>query len=40
MYTKKKVINIIIGPLLFILISTCLTGPLTVAGAKATGVAA
>lgn len=40
MYTKKKVINIIIGPLLFILISTCLTGPLTVDGAKATGVAA
>ena len=40
MYTKKRVINLIIGPALFILISTCCTGALTVPGAKATGVAA
>lgn len=40
MYTKKKVINLIIGPMLFILFSTCFTEILTVAGAKATGVAA
>lgn len=40
MYTKKRVINLIIGPALFVLISFGCTGALTVPGAKATGVAA
>lgn len=40
MFTKKKIINVIMGPVLYILFSTCFTGALTAPGAKATGVAA
>lgn len=40
MYTKKKVVNLIIGPLLFALCTIFFKGALTPEGAKATGVAA